>query len=261
MTQLISVITPAYHPVGEYLIAAWDSLVLQDLPPGWAWEWIVQEDGTTGDVGPLLPTDPRIKPGFGRRGGPGVCRSLALGRSTGTLVKVLDADDQLTPGTLARDISALQQTGVGWTTSRVLDLLPDGSTVGFDHDPAQGRITSGTVLQHWRKHDYRAQVHPASLCIRRDLLLAVGGWMALPASEDTGLLLAADALSDGWFSAEPGLLYRKWAGQVTAHPDHTEAREIAARMGLIAERADILRSTTEFRLTPIPDRRPLGQTS
>jgi glycosyltransferase involved in cell wall biosynthesis len=251
MTNLISVITPAYKPIPQFIAAAYESLRCQELPSGWAWEWVVQEDGTTGEVFPMLPTDDRVKPGIGRHGGPGVCRSLALARSTGILVKVLDADDQLTPGTLARDISALGNPGVGWTTSRVLDLLPDGSTIGFENDPPDGQITSGTVLKHWRTHNYRSNVHPASLCIRRDLLLAVGGWMALPASEDTGLLLAADALSDGWFSAEPGLLYRKWDGQVTAHPAHKDRDESTARMSLIEARAETLHSTTRFEPVPL----------
>ncbi|AXK86648.1 Glycosyl transferase family 2 [Nocardia farcinica] len=245
--KLISVITPVYRPVPEFLSAAYESLTAQELPEGWEWEWLVQEDGLTGDVARLLPQDPRISFGMGRHGGPGVCRSLALARAEGSLVKVLDADDQLTPGTLLRDITALSQPGIGWATSKVLDLLEDGTTVGFEYDPDGGRLQSQQVVQHWRTHNYRAPVHPATLCIRRDLLLALGGWMALPASEDTGLLLAADAVADGWFSSEPGLLYRKWHGQVTAHPAHTEADEIAARMALIAARAEVLHETTRFK--------------
>ncbi|PWV77839.1 glycosyl transferase family 2 [Nocardia neocaledoniensis] len=246
MNRTVSVITATYRPVAEYLDAAYKSLVAQELPDGWSWEWIVQEDGTTGAAVPMLPNDSRIRPGVGRHGGPGVCRSLALARSVGTFVKVLDSDDQLTPGTLARDIEALTQPGVGWTTSRVLDYLPDGTTVGFDQDPEDGRLRSGVVLDHWRRNDFRAQVHPASLCIRRDLLLAAGGWMALPASEDVGLLLAADALADGWFNAEPGLLYRKWDGQMTAHPTHVDPTERTARMHLIEERATSMHLTTTF---------------
>ncbi|MEU7633428.1 glycosyltransferase [Nocardia sp. NPDC049220] len=249
MVHTVSVITATYRPVAEYLDDAYRSLLTQELPAGWDWEWIVQEDGTTGEAAAMLPAaDSRIKPGMGRHGGPGVCRSLALARSIGSFVKVLDADDQLAPGALARDIEALQQPGVGWTTSRVLDLLPDGSTIGFDQDPPDGRLASGTVLDHWRRNDFRASVHPASLCIRRDLLLAVGGWMALPASEDVGLLLAADALTDGWFTAEPGMLYRKWDGQMTAHPTHLDPIERTARMRLIDERAASMHITTRFDL-------------
>jgi hypothetical protein len=105
-----------------------------------------------------------------------------------------------------------------WTTARVLGLLPSGSTVGFDADPPQGRIGPGLVLEHWRSPDNRAQGHPVTLWIRRDLVMALGGGMALPASADTGLLLAANAISPGCLISEVGLLYRKWPGQMTSRP-------------------------------------------
>lgn len=243
MTQLVSVITPVHAPSVGYLADAYRSLAEQVMPDGWAWEWLVQEDGQTGLLDGLLPDDPRISVGTGRAGGPGVARTLALARAAGELVKVLDADDQLLPGVLARDIEALtQHPDIGWTASRVLDLLPDGSTVGFEEDPPDGPIARGVVLDFWRAHDHRASVHPASLCLRRDLLLALGGWMALPASEDTGLLIAASVVCDGYFTADPGLHYRKWPGQVTNQAAHREPGEFAARMNLIEERAKALRS-------------------
>jgi hypothetical protein len=191
-----------------------------------------------GEVAAGLSTDDRISAGQARRGGPGTARTLALGRAQGDLVKVLDADDQLTPGALARDIAVLsERPDISWTTSRVLDLLPDGSTVGFDGDPAGGPLGQSEVLDYWLAHNYRAPVHPATLCIRRDLLLQLGGWMALPASEDTGLLIAASVVSDGYFITEPGLLYRKWPGQATAQAAHTDPEEWAGRMKIIENRA------------------------
>lgn len=239
MTRVISVVTAAYKPVPEYLRAAYDSIVSQELPDGWSWQWVVQEDGETGDVARILPADPRISPGSGRRGGECVTRTMCLSRVSGELVKVLDADDMLTPGTLAREISVLStHKDVGWTTARVLDLMPDGSTVGFDDDPSDGRITRGSVLRYWKNHNYRAQVHPVTLCMRRGRIHALGGWMALPASSDTGLLLAADAVSDGYFIAETGLLHRKWPGQATSQAAHTNSVEWPARMRLIEARAE-----------------------
>ncbi|WP_331461034.1 glycosyltransferase family 2 protein [Micromonospora tarapacensis] len=238
LTQLVSVITPVHAPSIEYLAGAYDSLVKQDMPDGWDWQWLVQEDGQTGALAQVLPDDPRISIGGGRPGGPGVARTLALARVTGQYVKVLDADDQLTAGALARDIAAFDtHPHIGWTTSRVLDLMPDGSTVGWDKDPAGGPIARGAVLAFWQANGYRAQVHPATLCIRRDLLLALGGWMALPASEDTGLLLAASAVSAGYFTREHGLLYRKWPGQVTSQAAHREPTEYEGRMKIIEARA------------------------
>ena len=73
--------------------------------------------------------------------------------------------------------------------------------------------------------------------------MALGGWMALPASEDTGLLIAASVISPGYFIAEPGLLYRKWPGQMTSQHAHTDPADRSARMAVIQARAEALRRT------------------
>jgi hypothetical protein len=64
--------------------------------------------------------------------------------------------------------------------------------------------------------------------------------MALPASGDTGLLLAANANSAGYFIAEVGLLYRKWPGQMTNQAAHTAEVERPARMAIVEARAAAL---------------------
>ncbi|WP_030062354.1 MULTISPECIES: glycosyltransferase family 2 protein [Streptomyces] len=248
MTHVISVITAVHGPSASYLPDAYKSLLAQELPEGWDWQWVIQEDGETDTVAPHVPDDPRITFGQGRHGRAGVARTMALSRATGQYVKVLDADDMLVEGTLARDLAALQRPGICWSTSRVLDLLPDGSTVGFDQDPPEGPIERGAVLEHWKAHDFRAQVHPATLCARRDLVLALGGWMALPASEDTGILMALNAVSRGWFSAETGLLYRKWPGQSTASSAHVHEGERTARMAVIEARARVLAALDGWRV-------------
>jgi hypothetical protein len=241
MTRCISVITAVHAPAAHHLPDAYKSLCEQQLPTGWDWQWVVQEDGETDAVLPYVPDDPRVSFGQG-------ARTLAMSRATGEYVKVLDADDMLTHGALARDLAALTAApSLGWATSRVLDLLPDGSTVGFDQDPPAGPIERGAVLAHWKANDFRAQVHPATLFARRDLVLALGGWMALPASEDTGLLLALNAVSRGWFTSETGLLYRKWPGQVTSDAAHVHAGERAARMAVVEARATVLAGLSGWR--------------
>lgn len=241
MTSLISVITPIYDPHPDFLTAAYRSLTEQVLPAGWDWEWIVQEDGRTGVAEKILPADdPRLRFQQGRHNGVAITRNLGLSRAAGPLIKNLDQDDVLTPGALARDVAALQDPAIGWTTSRALDLLPDGTTVGFDDELPPGALHHPTVVEHWRTHDYRLPVHPTTLCIRRSLAVALGGWMAVPGSDDTGLLIAAATVATGWFTGEPGLLYRKWPGQVSAGDAHVEPVERALRMRLISERADQL---------------------
>ncbi|WP_374206133.1 glycosyltransferase family 2 protein [Streptomyces roseoverticillatus] len=241
MRRRIIIVTAVHGPSAHHLHDAYKSLCAQELPEDWEWHWLIQEDGQTDDVAPHVPDDERVTFRQGRRGGPGVARTMALAHADGEYVKILDADDQLPPGALARDIAVLERDpSIGWTTSRVLDLLPDGTTVGFDQDPDEGPIELGAVLAHWQTHGFRAQVHPATLCVRRDLLIALGGWMALPASEDTGLLLALDAVSRGYFTREVGLLYRKWPGQATGQTAHTDAAERDARMAVVQARAQAL---------------------
>lgn len=240
--RVVSVITPVHAPMADFLNDAYASLSKQELPSGWRWEWLVQEDGLDGEIAPYLPADARIMFGSGKSGGPGVARTVALARANGELVKVLDADDQLTPGALARDIKLLtERPEVGWTTSRVLDLLPDGSTLSWKHqDPEEGPIPRRSIVDFWLNNDHRLPIHPATLCIRRQLLLALGGWMALPASEDTGLLLAANVLSDGYFIEEPGLLYRKWPGQTTMQATFIDKEARDHRTKIVEDRARAL---------------------
>ncbi|MFG3112958.1 glycosyltransferase family 2 protein [Streptomyces sp. NPDC048197] len=241
MRRRIIIVTAVHAPSAPFLPEAYKSLREQELSEGWEWHWVVQEDGHTDGVAPYVPDDTRVTFRQGRAGGPGVARTLALAHAEGEYLKVLDADDQLAPGGLARDLAALEaDRGLGWATSRALDLLPDGSTAGFPGDPETGPIERGAVLDFWKANDFRAQVHPATLFVRRDLLLALGGWMALPASEDTGLLLALNATSRGWFSSEVGLLYRKWPGQATSQPSHTDTAERHARMAIAEARARAL---------------------
>lgn len=254
----ISIVTAVHPPNLRFLSDTYSSLTAQKMPDGWSWEWLVQLDGDDRDeqeaARAVLPvtTDHRIKFAASRRSGPAATRTLALARATGELVKTLDSDDQLTDGSLSRDIEIMRNNpDVAWTTSAVLDISSDGAvSPHFDEDPPAGRIRSGTLYARWRNiakqgplHEIHAQsmsVHPATLCMRYWVLIALGGWMALPASEDTGLLLALDAVRDGWFIDEPGLLYRKWPGQASAAPAHMDETELVARRLLIEHRAEAL---------------------
>lgn len=250
VSRRVVIVTAVHAPSARFLPEAYKSLCEQRLPDGWEWHWVVQEDGRTDEVRPYVPDDVRVTFRQGRPGGPGVARTIALAHADGEYVRILDADDQLAPGALARDLAVLEaDRTIGWATSRVLDLLPDGSTAGFPGDPEEGPVERGAVLDFWKANGFRAQVHPATLFVRRGLLLALGGWMALPASEDTGLLLALNAVSRGWFSAEVGLLYRKWEGQATGQASHVDPVERAARMAVVEARARAL-ADVDWRFPP-----------
>ena len=239
MKNTISIITAVLPEKSQFLEEAYDSICAQELPSDWTWEWSIRVDGPSGmPIEARLRMDKRIH--LGRNSvtrGPAIARTLALGQGNGQVVKVLDADDRLIAGQLAREVSVYDShPTVTWTTCRVLDLLPDGSHAGFPGDPAPGRLRRGEVYDYWTNKNGRASVHPATLSISRTAIEGLGGWMALPASEDTGLLLTLDALYDGWFFEEAGLLYRKWEGQLTATAEHNSNEDRAERFEIIRRR-------------------------
>ena len=239
--RVISVITPVLGTKADYIGDAYATLVSQELPDGWRWEWLIQQDGPEGAV-PLPPDDPRISFRVSHRWGrQALARNIALSRANGDLIKVLDADDMLVPGALTRDIDVfMSRPEITWTLARSLNYMPDGTTTRFPSNPSPGQIKHDVIFPYWEQH-HEPPVHPASLCVRRQALLALGGWMAVPGSEDTGLLLALDATSTGYFIDEPGLLHRRWPGQTTASR-RLDDDERKAVLNLIGARARVLRA-------------------
>jgi len=239
---LLTVLSPARAGGLAFIDETYASLVAQRMPDGWDWEWVLQID----DLDAALPaglSDPRVRVGHGPRGGPSVARNLGLARATGSLVRNVDVDDVLLPGALARDVLTLDDDPtLGWVTSAAVDLgpdeVPDGQ--GGAHAYPAGRIRRGMVRRWVTEHQWALPVHPTTLCARRDLVLALGGWTALPSGGDTALLLALDAVSDGHFLDQPSVHYRKHPDQITAQPLHSRPDLLAARRALSLDRARAL---------------------
>jgi glycosyltransferase involved in cell wall biosynthesis len=234
----VSVITAVRPGAADHLQQCADSIGAQQLPEGWTIEWCLQVDGPPGVAAPKVAYHVDVSEGRSTaRYGPAIARNLALGRATGSLVKTLDADDQLAPGQLSREIEVFaEHPDTQWITSSALDLFTDGTTVSFDDEPVAGPLAPQSLRRYWSAHERRLPVHPATLCARHVAVCALGGWMALPASEDTGLLLALDARWPGYFLATPGLLYRKWPSQLSARAEHVDDENRRARAALIEAR-------------------------
>lgn len=225
MTRIITVVTPVHPQNAPFLREAYESIRAQVLPAGWDWQWVVQEDGASGLVKSALPEDPRISFGTVRASGPAVTRTTALAHAAGELIRN--------------------------TASRALDLLPDGSTKGHEaNDLPEGVIERGAVLRTWEEQGWILPLVPGTLCMRRRLLLALDGWMALDTSEDTGLVIAANAVADGYFIGEPSMLYRRHPHQTTAQDFHTDPRRRQRKRSLIIERAQALASLGNGPLRP-----------
>jgi hypothetical protein len=99
----MSVITPVGPGLHEHLPDPHESLLAQELPPGWSWEWLLQCDsmdpGDRAMIRAVLPADePRLSLGAVRSGGPAIARTVTLGRATGDLAKALRCQRPAHPG-------------------------------------------------------------------------------------------------------------------------------------------------------------------
>ena len=238
--SLITAVLDGYH---EHLPETYGSLRVQELPPGWDWEWIVREDGDTGRPLSVLPSDPRISSSTGPRGRAATARTLALGRARGVIVRALDADDLLTDGALLRDVQTLQEhPDIGWCLSPTTNLLSDGTERPGEPLADPGRIPLGYFLDARDRIDLLS-VAGSALCAYASLIRALGGWLAVPANDDVGLLLAVGEVSAGWMIDKPSLMYRRWRGSTTEALDRAAASAAEDRRDVMVARAASLRET------------------
>ncbi len=239
---LISVLTAAAPGRESLLRRAFRSVVTQGLPVGWELEWVVQYDGDSPGPPEDLIDDERVSfAANGRNFGTAITRNLGLARVRGRYVRVLDDDDELLDGALRQDIDALASAeDVWWTSSRAIDTYPDGRT----HAPADaippGRIEIGGLLDGWLSSQGIPPIHPATLCARTPVVRAFGGWMALPVSDDVGLLLAMSSLLPGYFAPGASLRYHKSDFQITASDYSKSPASKAQRMDAIRQRVEAI---------------------
>lgn len=217
-TPAISVITAYYKP--DYVLEAYESLRAQEVE----WEWLLQCDNPlpavvtrqlAGDSRVLVEDNPR-------RLGSAMSRNRALTRCSAPYVFCLDDDDRLAPNALSILLQALEDEapaeafGACGRTHTFTDDPDD--TTPFKTWPEEGRIPAGALYGEFDATS-RMPIHCGAFLWRRKSLLAFGGWAALERSEDTSLVLAANALYPAWYVDEPVYLYRR-------HDDQTIATEL-----------------------------------
>ncbi|MBV8932239.1 MAG: glycosyltransferase family 2 protein [Kutzneria sp.] len=216
---LLSVLTATLNDRSELLGAAGDSLAAQRLPAGWELEWIVEEDGERPCLAEVVGRFPFARhQGVGERIGVAAARNLALSRAAGSLVHVLDSDDLILPDGLAVAIEAFHaHPAIGWVAGQADDLLPDSTRVPVPLRLPPGLVRPGEISALITEYE-RSPVHPAGLTMRTAVVRALGGWTAVPRSEDNALLAAIAELTPGYITAQVTWLYRLHHGQTTRHP-------------------------------------------
>jgi len=179
-TPTFSVVIAAYN-AAAYIGAAIDSVLEQSVAPQ---EIIVCDDASTDETA-------RIVEAYGSRvllrkldtnSGPARARNEAVGAASGEFVLVLDADDRYLPG-------RIEALGEVLRDRPDLDILTTDAYVEVD------RQTVGLFYgPHWRFEvtDQRAEILRRNFifvaaAVRREHVLAVGGFDGVPGTEDWAL--------------------------------------------------------------------------
>ncbi len=201
----VSIVLPTFNRQAVVEQAITSALTLQEE----ALELIVVDDGSTDEtlriVGKI--TDPRLSiVRVGRNGGAGAARNVGISVARAPYVAFLDSDDIYLPGRLTQPLTILRRrpaVGVAlstFTTSKgckqTAHYMPQRVYAGEDLE----RLVARHVLQP----------STSGLTLRRDLLLAIGGFdTSLLWMEDRDLAMRAARRADGATIDQP-LWHKRW---------------------------------------------------
>lgn len=175
---LLSVVVPAFNngrTIAETLQSILDQRV-DDL------EVIVADHSSTDDTAHVLERfadDARVTILTTEAGG-GASRNWnrVTDAATGQYLKLVCGDDILRPGTLARQLEILRSTGAVLTACRRDIVDADGQTLmaGWGLRGLTSRTTGAAAVRKAVRAGSNLFGEPASVMMRRDTLVATGGW-------------------------------------------------------------------------------------
>lgn len=255
MTKRLSIVTAAYAPLSDYFDETISSVLGQEVPNGWEFEWLIQEDGEVPGLASTVEHLPNIRYAANRaHTGIAATRNLALTRATGDVVQVLDHDDVLLPGAWTRILPHFDQPDVHWAVGQADDLLSDGSRRGYESAIDFGRVPAGLVNTWAIEHGGNWPIHCAGLFLRTELVRALGGWGGAPVDDDIIMFAGLSELVDGYNDSAVTWLYRVHERQTSKSATWRERSSDGRRIALQrieAVRAVGLASTGDLsRLVP-----------
>lgn len=172
---------------------------------GWRLSWHVAIDGP-GEM-PKIVSDTVVN--LAARRGIAAARNVALAMADVEWVLPLDADDTLDPDGLVAVLVLLAGLApeVGWLSANRL-LMTGERTPHWRSEPYQWSV--GELAESWRAP---FPFHPNAIIARRGLVLACGGWPAIPTNEDLALCLSMSERAPGFSTEKVVGRYRVWTAQ------------------------------------------------
>jgi glycosyltransferase involved in cell wall biosynthesis len=202
----ISVVIPSYNS-GGLLRETLDSVLAQSRP---AHEIIVVDDGSTDDTAEIVRGyGDAVRYIWQQNQGQAGARNTGIEAATGNWIALLDSDDLFLPDRLRRAAETIEANPQLIVVYSAFDYLyEDGTRRFFPAFPAH---------RLWPALRYRSPILPSTTTIRRNELLAGGGFHKV-FIEDWDLwfrLIRTHSASGFREIPESLLLYRRWDGNST----------------------------------------------
>ena len=170
MTALVSLVMPAWKPRPDWLREAVVSALAEDACD---LELIVVDDGSDEPVAPLLADveDPRLRTLRIDHSGPYAARNAGIAAARGELVRFIDSDDVVEPGSTGRLVALAAQGG---------ETLVYGATMMCDEQLAPQRIVTSDLEGHVAEACVMGgfEVFVVSMLFPRPVIERAGPWEA-----------------------------------------------------------------------------------
>ena len=170
---MISVLMPAYN-AREYLGRAMETVLAQTFR---AFELVVINDGSTDDTGAIAQryadADPRVRVMSHANMGMGRSLNAALATVTNEWVARLDADDEMLPERLERQVAFVREHPEIAVTATLVNYIDEaGRVIG----KSSSHLTSPQACADARESDDLIHLHHPAVLARADAIREVGGY-------------------------------------------------------------------------------------
>lgn len=185
--RVISIVIPFLN-AEAWLADAVESALAQT---GGEVEIVCVDDGSSdGSLAVARRFEPALRVIAGPCGGVSAARNRGIAETSGEWLVFLDADDLLTPGTLARRLATAAATGADVVVCDWQDFVEDGA------GPVEGKVRSADLAALAANPEPACATHfwaaNAALMFRRSLVDRIGGFRPdLPVVEDARFLFDA----------------------------------------------------------------------
>lgn len=227
------------------IVAAWcaEDMLARSVRSALAQEGIALEvivvddaspDGTARVARALMDEDDRVRLlSLSQNGGPAAARNAAIEAARGDWIAVLDSDDRMQPGRLARMIGFAEAAGADCVYDDLQPVDPEGRALGPSHLAA----LAVDAPQQWSLERFLAGcgARPGQAALgylkpvlRRSFVMDCGLRYDARLRNGEDFHLIAELLAIGgvlWFLPEPGYLYTRRDGSISRRldPGHAQA--------------------------------------